>query len=142
MMLFAYLEVIYKTLHMELLKTWHQQFVEDHGTTQQKLNFSWFLPAPRAALLARAEASLSMKGTPESSYELQSCPRAKHPIMDCLSLLSFHFGMSSQLQLVLAVGNSLLETLRSTGRTVLGVGQPGEEYSVIELQNSLSEKGP
>lgn len=24
MMLFAYLEVIYKTLHMELLKTWHQ----------------------------------------------------------------------------------------------------------------------
>lgn len=126
MMLFAYLEVIYKTLHMELLKTWHQEFVEDHGSTQQKVNIQLvFASSHREAvqfwrLLKRV---CQWRKTLESLHESQPCPRGKHPVMYCLSLLSCHFGKHSQLQLVLVVGNALLWTLRSAGRQgVLGVG--------------------
>lgn len=54
--------------------------------------------------------------TLESLHEFQPCPRGKHPMMYWLSLLSCHFGMRSQLQLVLAVGSALLQSLSSAGR--------------------------
>lgn len=122
MMLFAYLEVIYKTMHMELLKTWHQQFVEDHGSTQQKLNIQLvFASSHREAvqfwrLLKRV---CQWRKTLESLHKFQPCPRGKHPAMHCLSLHSCCFEKSGQLQLVLAVGTALLHSLGSSPGAVL-----------------------
>lgn len=122
MMLFAYLEVIYKTMHMELLKTWHQQFVEDHGSTQQKLNIQLVFASSRREavqfwrLLKRV---CQWRKTLESLHKFQPCPRGKHPAMHCLSLHSCCFKKSGQLQLVLAVGTALLNSLRSSPGAVL-----------------------
>lgn len=71
--------------------------------------------------------------TLESLHEFQPCPRGKHPMMSWLSLLSCHFGMRSQLQLVLAMGSALLQSLSSVGRQggLRGQSSTGTIYAGI-----------
>lgn len=127
MMLFAYLEVIYKSLHMELLK--NLALIVCRGTwlntTEMEYSAGFCQHSQRSSAgLASAKASLSMEEDAWVLTQVPVLPKGKTP-HDALPFSLFLLPQAEQqLQLVLAVGTALLHSQWMQEEGTCGSEQP------------------